>query len=107
MSQRIVLLFLFALFTAAHSGLAKDRPNIIFIFVDDMGYGDLSCTGNKDVQTTNIDRLATEGTRFTQFYVNSPICSPSRVACTTGQYPGRHLINSYLQPRPEPGLRHG
>ena len=99
MSQRIVLLFLFALFTAAHSGLAKDRPNIIFIFVDDMGYGDLSCTGNKDVQTTNIDRLATEGTRFTQFYVNSPICSPSRVACTTGQYPGRHLINSYLNSR--------
>ena len=78
---------------------AADRPNIIFIFIDDMGYGDLSCTGNKDVQTTNIDQLATEGTRFTQFYVNSPICSPSRVACTTGQFPARHLINSYLNSR--------
>jgi len=76
-----------------------NRPNIIFLFIDDMGYGDLSCTGNKDVPTKNIDRLAAEGIRFTQFYVNSPICSPSRVACTTGQFPARHLINSYLNSR--------
>ncbi len=76
-----------------------DKPNIVFIFVDDMGYGDLSCTGNKDVQTTNIDKLAKDGIRFTQFYVNSPICSPSRVAVTTGQYPARHLIHSYLASR--------
>lgn len=75
------------------------RPNIVFIFIDDMGYGDLSCTGNQDVQTTNLDKLAAEGIRLTQFYVNSPICSPSRVACTTGQYPARHLINSYLNSR--------
>lgn len=74
-------------------------PNIVFIFIDDMGYGDLSCTGNKDVATQNIDRLAADGIRFTQFYVNSPICSPSRVAVTTGQYPARHLINSYLNSR--------
>ncbi len=79
--------------------LAHERPNIVFIFVDDMGYGDLSCTGNKDVQTVNIDRLAANGVRFTQFYVNSPICSPSRVAITTGQYPARHLIHSYLASR--------
>lgn len=78
----------------------QDRhPNIVFIFIDDMGYGDLSCTGNKDVQTTNLDKLAADGIRLTQFYVNSPICSPSRVACTTGQYPARHLINSYLNSR--------
>ncbi|MDA2938026.1 sulfatase-like hydrolase/transferase [Acidobacteria bacterium AH-259-A15] len=74
-------------------------PNVVFIFVDDMGYGDLSSTGNKDVQTKNIDRLAAEGIRFTQFYVNSPICSPSRVAITTGQYPARHLIHSFLAGR--------
>ena len=78
---------------------AEPRPNIVFIFVDDMGYGDLSCTGNDDVKTVNIDRLAAEGIRLTQFYVNSPICSPSRVAVTTGQYPARHLIHSFLAAR--------
>ena len=75
------------------------RPNIVFIFIDDMGYGDLSLTGNQDVQTANIDRLAADGMLLEQFYVNSPICSPSRVAITTGQYPARHLINSYLNNR--------
>ncbi|MEO8496280.1 MAG: sulfatase-like hydrolase/transferase, partial [Planctomycetota bacterium] len=78
----------------------NDRPpNVVLVLIDDLGYGDLSCTGNEDVQTTNLDRLAADGIRLTQFYVNSPICSPSRVACTTGQYPGRHLINSYLNSR--------
>lgn len=76
-----------------------DQPNIVFIFIDDMGYGDLSCTGNKQVQTSNIDQLAAEGIRFTNFYVNSPICSPSRVAITTGQYPAKHGIHSYLASR--------
>lgn len=78
---------------------AAERPNIVFVFIDDMGYGDLSCYGNKDIQTANIDRLADEGVRFEQFYVASPICSPSRVGITTGQYPARHLIHSYLNSR--------
>jgi arylsulfatase A-like enzyme len=72
------------------------HPNILFIFIDDLGYGDLSCTGNRDVETPHIDRLAAQGVRFTQFYVASPICSPSRVGITTGQYPARHLIHSYI-----------
>ena len=76
-----------------------ERPNIVFVFIDDMGYGDLSCYGNEDIQTANIDRLAAEGVRFEQFYVASPICSPSRVGITTGQYPARHLIHSYLNSR--------
>lgn len=88
-----------ALLPLAGCGTPASRPNIVFIFIDDMGYGDLSLTGNKDVQTVNIDRLAEEGVRLTQFYVGSPICSPSRVAVTTGQYPARHLINSYLNNR--------
>jgi arylsulfatase A-like enzyme len=75
------------------------RPNIVFVLIDDLGYGDFSCTGNKDVQTVNIDRLAAEGLRFTQFYVNSPICSPSRTAFLTGQYPSRHRMHSYLNDR--------
>ena len=77
----------------------KRTPNILFIFVDDMGFGDPSCFGNEAVATPNIDRLAEEGTRFTQFYVNSPVCSPSRVAMTTGQYPGRWGVHSYLASR--------
>jgi hypothetical protein len=85
--------------TVSRADSVPIRPNIVFILVDDMGYGDLSCTGNKDVNTANIDRLAAEGIRVAQFYVNSPICSPSRVAFTTGQYPARHLINSYLDSR--------
>jgi arylsulfatase A-like enzyme len=76
--------------------LSKERPNIILVFIDDMGWGDFSCFGNEDAQTPNIDRLANEGIRFEQFYVNSPICSPSRVAISTGQYPQRWKISSYL-----------
>jgi len=61
-----------------------------------MGYGDLSCYGGTAAKTPNIDRLASEGIRFTRFYINAPICSPSRVAFTTGQYPNRWGITSYL-----------
>jgi arylsulfatase A-like enzyme len=77
------------------------RPNIVMVFIDDMGWGDLSCFGNRDAQTPHIDRLAAEGIRFSQFYVNSPICSPSRCALTTGQYPERWRITSYLAHRAE------
>ncbi len=82
--------------------VAEDQPaspNIIFIFIDDLGFADLSCTGNTKVKTPHLDKLAAEGTLFKQFYVASPICSPSRVGCTTGQFPARHLINSYLNNR--------
>lgn len=75
------------------------KPNVVMVFIDDMGWGDFSCFGNKDAKTPNIDRIAAEGIRFEQFYVNSPICSPSRCALTTGQYPQRWRINSYLNNR--------
>ncbi|MBI1345116.1 sulfatase-like hydrolase/transferase [bacterium] len=64
-----------------------------------MGWGDLSCFGNLDAQTPHIDRLAAEGLRFEQFYVAAPICSPSRCALTTGQYPQRWRITSFLNNR--------
>jgi len=73
------------------------KPNIVFVLIDDMGWGDFSCFGNTEAKTPNIDRLAAEGLRFKQFYVNSPICSPSRCAFVTGQYPQRWRINSYLE----------
>ncbi|MGZ4988350.1 MAG: sulfatase-like hydrolase/transferase [Limisphaerales bacterium] len=75
------------------------RPNIVFILTDDMGYGDVGCYGGKFVPTPNIDRLAMEGTRFTQFYVASPVCSPSRTGFLTGMYPARWRITNYLQTR--------
>ena len=85
---------------ASASMAAADRPpNIVVIFIDDMGWGDLSCFGNRDAATPQIDRLAAEGIRFEQFYVASPICSPSRVALLTGQYPTRWDITSFLNNR--------
>jgi arylsulfatase A-like enzyme len=78
---------------------APARPNIVMVFIDDLGWGDFSCFGNKEAQTPNVDRLAAEGIRFEQFYVNSPICSPSRCALTTGQYPQRWRITSFLNNR--------
>jgi arylsulfatase A-like enzyme len=74
------------------------RPNIVIILADDFGYGDGSAYGGPE-PTPNLDRMAREGTRFTQAYVASPICSPSRCALITGQHPGRWRITSFLQAR--------
>src|SRR5262245_16295419 len=62
------------------------RPNVVFILVDDMGYADLGCMGCKDIRTPNIDRLAKEGVKFTNFYANAPVCTPTRAAFLTGRY---------------------
>ena len=86
---------------AAQPTDAPQHPNVLFVLIDDMGYGDLSCFGGKRMPTPQIDQLASEGIRFTQFYVNAPICSPSRVAFMTGQYPVRWRITSYLATRRE------
>ena len=75
------------------------KPNIVLVLIDDMGWSDLSCFGNDAVQTPNIDRLASEGIAFTQFHVCAPICSPSRCGITTGHYPYRWRINSFLAER--------
>ena len=68
---------------------APQKPNVILIFVDDMGYGDASCYGSADIKTPNIDRLAQSGVRFTEGYVASSVCGPSRVALLTGAYSQR------------------
>ena len=65
---------------------AQTRPNIIYIMADDLGYADLSCYGQRDYETPNIDRLAVEGVRYTQGYANSPVCSATRTALATGRY---------------------
>jgi len=96
----VVLVAWLGIFLWAQSAAAKvQRPNIILVFIDDMGWGDFSCFGNTAAQSPNVDQLAREGIRFEQFYVNSPICSPSRTAISTGQYPQRWKITSYLADR--------
>lgn len=72
------------------------RPNVIIIMTDDQGYGDLSCMGNTDFQTPHIDDLAAGGARFTSWYSNSPVCSPSRASLLTGRYPGHAGVRSIL-----------
>ena len=82
------LLFLFVCPTAA-SAQTKPPPNIILIMVDDLGYSDLASYGNKNIKTPNIDALGNKGVRFTQAYVTSPICAPSRMGIITGRYQQR------------------
>lgn len=72
------------------------RPNILFIFADDWGWGDLSCHGHPYVKTPNIDRLAREGTDFSKFTVANGVCSPSRTAVMTGHFPARYNINGHF-----------
>ncbi|MFU7557419.1 sulfatase [Roseiconus sp. JC912] len=90
---------LFGISACVGKAEASSPPNIVVIFIDDMGFADPSCFGNPQMKTPNIDRLAQEGTKFTNFYVNSPICSASRVALTTGMYPQRYRIHSFLAAR--------
>ena len=78
---------------------ARRPPNIVFVFIDDMGYADPSCFGNPKIKTPAIDKLASEGRKLTNFYVNSPICSPSRVAVTTGQDPARWKVLGHFASR--------
>ncbi|MBX3179612.1 MAG: arylsulfatase [Candidatus Hydrogenedentes bacterium] len=82
---------------------AQARPNIIYIMADDLGYGDLGCYGQKDIQTPNIDRLAAEGVKFTQHYAGSTVCAPSRCVLMTGLHTGRSHIrgNKRVNLRPE------
>ncbi len=68
---------------------AAQQPNIVFILADDFGYGDLGCMGGTDIATPNIDRLASEGVKFTDFYANAPVCTPTRTAFMTGRWQQR------------------
>ncbi len=91
----------------AHSAIADEpskTPNIVLIFCDDLGYGDLGCYGARGYATPNLDRLAAEGVRFTRFYSGQPVCSASRSALMTGCYPSRVSIQGALGPQAKIGI---
>ncbi|MGB5668756.1 MAG: arylsulfatase [Maribacter sp.] len=82
-------------------GLSHSKPNIIYILADDLGYGDLSCYGQKKFDTPNIDKLAKEGMLFTQHYSGSTVCAPSRSALLTGMHTGHTFVRGNKEIRPE------
>ncbi len=88
------------------SSLARKRrqPNIILIFADDMGYGDIGCYGHPTISTPNIDRMATEGMKLTQFHVASSVCTPSRAGLLTGRLPIRSGLTHVFIPQSPGGI---
>jgi arylsulfatase A-like enzyme len=95
-----VILSLGATLIAADDRMsAADRPNFVFILADDLGWSDLGCYGSSFHETPHIDRLASEGMRFTQAYTAGAVCSPTRGSIMTGKYPVRTGVTDYI-----PGL---
>lgn len=101
--RTLILFSTFTVFSGVSWSEDVTRPNIIFIMADDLGYGDVGCYGQKRIQTPNIDRLAKEGMRFTDFYAGSTVCAPSRCVLMTGYHTGHCLIrgNAKDNLRPE------
>ena len=91
----------------AQQNAEKGLPNIVYILADDLGYGDISCYGAKDIQTPHIDRMASEGIKFVDFYSAAPLSSPSRAAFLTGRYPQRMGINEVFFPESFTGMPEG
>ncbi|MFD2202677.1 sulfatase [Shivajiella indica] len=108
MKGKIILVFLAYLLYSCGSGTEKKSqsqlPNFVFIFADDLGYGDLGCFGARDIATPNIDRIAAEGIKFTSFMSASPVCSPSRAGLLTGRMPQRMGINQVFFPESFTGM---
>ena len=83
------LFFLFSLLLLPNAATAETKPNVIVVYADDLGYGDLACFGHPTIKTPHLDQMAAEGMKFTQFYSAAPVCTPSRAALLTGRYPIR------------------
>lgn len=94
MRRLAILALLMAMAISARA--AEGRPNVLFIYADDWGWGDLACHGHPELKTPNLDRLAKEGTDFWQFTVCNPVCSPSRTAIVTGHFPARHGVHEHF-----------
>jgi len=108
--MRIVLniagIFVLLILFSCNKAEVKQQPNILFIFADDWGFGDLGCYGSTEVATPYLDKLASQGTRYTQFHVTSGVCSPSRTSVITGHYPARHNVHGHIAGN-EPNARRG
>ena len=107
-TQKTLLLGSLLLCGTSLAAQKQERPNILFILCDDMGYGDLACYGQPYIRTPHIDQLAAEGMRFTQAYAGSPVSAPSLASLMTGQHTGHCLVRCHkdytLQ---RPGLMSG
>ena len=88
-----------ALVAAAAPVIGQDRPNVIVVLVDDLGWADLGCQGSTYYETPAIDRLASEGMRFTDAYAACAVCSPTRAALMTGRYPARVGVTDWIRAR--------
>ena len=100
-----LIFFIFACAPFSKTASTKDRPpNIVIIFTDDQGYADVGIFGAKNIATPNLDRMAANGKRFTNFYVAQPVCSASRAALLTGCYPNRLGIHGAYSPYVGKGL---
>src|SRR5579864_8812327 len=97
---------LMALLLSAFTAIAAEeaKPNFVIIFTDDQGYQDVGCYGAKGFETPNLDRMAREGIRFTDFYVGQPVCTASRAALMTGCYPNRVGLLGALGPHSRIGI---
>lgn len=100
----IVLLGAILIISACNKAKIINPPNIIYIFTDDLGYGDIGVFGANDIKTPNIDRIAAEGIKFTEFYSASAICTPSRAGLLTGRYPQRMGVNGVFFPESFEGM---
>lgn len=99
--MRSALLLAFGLgFAGFVSAAEPAKPNVIFILADDLGYGDLGCYGQTKIRTPNLDRIAAEGMRFTQFYAGCPVCAPSRCTLMTGKHLGHATVRDNMQRGP-------
>jgi arylsulfatase A-like enzyme len=98
---RLLLLSVCTLCFSGTSSSAAEKPNVILILIDDLGYRDLGCYGSTFYKTPNIDKLAKDGIRFTDYYAACPVCSPTRASIMTGRYPQRMNITTFLPGRPD------
>ena len=101
MNRLVIVLCVLLIGTAAQGA---DQPNIVLIFADDMGYGDLGCFGHPTIATPNLDRMAAEGMKFTQFHSASSVCTPSRAGLLTGRLPIRSGLTRVFIPQSEGGI---
>ena len=104
-NRRVCLLAVFVSLSATAVTLSAERPNVILILIDDMGWTDLACQGSRFYETPHIDRLAASGMRFTQGYSACTVCSPTRAAVLTGMYPARLHITDWIEGHKRPFAR--